>query len=225
MSITECPICMDAIEASKNCVVTDCGHSFHCSCLMQNAVYNGFGCPYCRTTMAPEPQLKDDEEEDDEETNYFDDDEEDMDNVLTSFRMFMQRLDGEEPEEEPEEEPDWITDYGSVDEYEANFPDSTHVTAKLLERGISYETLVRVILIQEHFALLREPTDEMRRTCNELFGQFRAIISRYSRNTPPVLQETANPVVDIIHSNNPMPEVAEPKPVLVLNHNEIMRHV
>jgi len=35
----------------KNQVVTDCGHIFHASCLMQHVSYNGYGCPYCRKNM------------------------------------------------------------------------------------------------------------------------------------------------------------------------------
>ena len=50
----ECPICMDAIDPNKNRVTTECGHTFHCSCLMTNVSHNGFACPYCRTAMAEE---------------------------------------------------------------------------------------------------------------------------------------------------------------------------
>lgn len=67
----KCPICMEEIESEKNRVITDCGHAFHCSCLMQNAAYNGFGCPYCRSTMAIEPLEEDDESD---ETESFEDD-------------------------------------------------------------------------------------------------------------------------------------------------------
>ena len=67
--MTDCPICMDVIEGTKNCVTTDCGHQFHTNCLMKSVAHNGFGCPYCRTVMA--------EEVDEEETIYTDDDEED----------------------------------------------------------------------------------------------------------------------------------------------------
>ena len=31
---TECPICYEEIENNKNCVTTECGHNFHCSCLI-----------------------------------------------------------------------------------------------------------------------------------------------------------------------------------------------
>jgi hypothetical protein len=62
-SLLECPICMDSIDQISNKVITECGHTFHCSCLMKNAVHNGFGCPYCRTTMAEEPEFSDEDED------------------------------------------------------------------------------------------------------------------------------------------------------------------
>jgi hypothetical protein len=46
-----CPICFDEIQGATNIVVTDCGHSFHCNCLMMNASRNGFSCPCCRSNM------------------------------------------------------------------------------------------------------------------------------------------------------------------------------
>ena len=64
---------MDDIQACNiNCVTTECGHQYHTSCLMRNVAHNGFGCPYCRTIMAEEPELSDDEDseyEEDEEEN------------------------------------------------------------------------------------------------------------------------------------------------------------
>ena len=54
----DCPICLDCIETSKNCVTTECGHCFHTSCLMTSVAHNGFGCPYCRAKMAEEPEKK-----------------------------------------------------------------------------------------------------------------------------------------------------------------------
>jgi Ring finger domain len=67
--IIECPICMDPIDGNKNSVVTDCGHKFHCSCLMKNSCHNGFDCPMCRAAMV-EDMEDDDEEEEEEEHEY-----------------------------------------------------------------------------------------------------------------------------------------------------------
>ncbi len=64
----ECPICMDPIDGNKNSVVTECGHKFHCSCLMKNSCHNGFDCPMCRSAMV-EDMEDDDEEEEDHEDN------------------------------------------------------------------------------------------------------------------------------------------------------------
>ena len=62
----ECPICMDSIEISTNCVTTECGHCFHTNCLMKSIAHNGFGCPYCRTKMAEEPEEEEDEYEEED---------------------------------------------------------------------------------------------------------------------------------------------------------------
>jgi len=83
----ECPICMDDICLNVNCVTTECGHQFHTSCLMQNVAHNGFGCPYCRNTLA---EYVKDEEDSDYESDFDEDDEEEEE---------------EDEEEEEEEEP------------------------------------------------------------------------------------------------------------------------
>ena len=44
----DCPICLTTINGDNNKVITDCGHTFHCICLMQNVSVNGFACPCCR---------------------------------------------------------------------------------------------------------------------------------------------------------------------------------
>jgi hypothetical protein len=69
----DCPICMDPIDGKKNSVVTECGHKFHCSCLMKNSCHNGFDCPLCRETMVQD--MEDDEQNDDDE--YEEDDSDD----------------------------------------------------------------------------------------------------------------------------------------------------
>lgn len=63
----DCPICMDPIDGNKNSVVTECGHKFHCSCLMKNSCHNGFDCPMCRATMVEDMEDEEDDDEEDEE--------------------------------------------------------------------------------------------------------------------------------------------------------------
>jgi hypothetical protein len=106
---------MEEIQENKNKIITECGHVFHTSCLMKNASHNGFGCPYCRTKMADEPEADEDEED-----GYYEDDEEEYEYVpdynnyvLSGARWLFQRAEGEEldddindanPEEEPQED-------------------------------------------------------------------------------------------------------------------------
>lgn len=67
----DCPICYECLNIQTNYVKTECGHAFHCSCLMKHTSLNGFNCPYCRN-QTTEPVV-DDEDEDENET-YLDSD-------------------------------------------------------------------------------------------------------------------------------------------------------
>jgi hypothetical protein len=190
----ECPICMDVVEGLNNRVTTDCGHTFHCSCLMQNAAHNGFGCPYCRTMMAEEPKDEDEDEDEDEDDDWMTDDESDADedNALTSFRMFHQHLAGEEIEEsesdsDSETEQQEELEEGEIleddqEEEEDRMPDSAYMTQKLIERNITMEDLVKHILWDSQTNFFGEDYNEYRGRSNEVYGQFRAIISRFRRS-------------------------------------------
>lgn len=90
----ECPICYEELVVNVNCVVTECGHHFHCSCLMKNAAVNGFGCPFCRTQMAEKVEEEEEEEGEDEEEDEDDDYEEDDDSDFTDD--IRQSFDGKE---------------------------------------------------------------------------------------------------------------------------------
>lgn len=92
--MSDCPICLSPFDHDSqiNKVTTECGHTFHCSCLMKNVARNGFGCPYCRNVMAIQP-LSDDEDVESivsVESTVFEEWEND---ALTSFRWFHRRLD------------------------------------------------------------------------------------------------------------------------------------
>ena len=55
-NLPECPICFERVD-KKNSITTECGHTFHASCMMKHAYLNGFKCPYCRSTMV-EPEVE-----------------------------------------------------------------------------------------------------------------------------------------------------------------------
>ena len=84
----DCPICMEVIETTKNIVVTECGHTFHCSCLMTNVAHNGFSCPYCRTVMAEEVEVEQSEYEGDGSITDSVNAAIHEDDMLRGFRMF-----------------------------------------------------------------------------------------------------------------------------------------
>jgi hypothetical protein len=173
--IIECPICYDEIDPLKNCVTTECGHQFHCNCLMRNSATNGFSCPMCRSIMAEELEDSDSEGEYEEEDGYEEAGEID-DNALTSFRMFYQQLAGDEVEEEPLEEDEVEED--EVEETEPR-PTAEFIAARLLTQGITLEDLVKCLLI-EHEEYEAEG-DINERYSDQMFGKFRQIISNYPR--------------------------------------------
>lgn len=174
----ECPICYDDIDVKKNCITTECGHTFHCKCLLQNAATNGFSCPMCRSTMAEEPELSDDE--DDYEEYSEDEDEEGVAletfdfNALTSFRMFHQQLAGEEVEEEQIP----LVDEPLVEVVEVK-PSVAYIAAKLVNQGFTMEDMVKCLLVEhEEYEQDIETNDSC---SNRMFGKFRQIISNYKR--------------------------------------------
>jgi len=148
----ECCICMDAINFATNNCVTPCGHTFCFQCLAKALEQNNT-CPCCRAVLMAEPE-EDDEDEYSEWSEYTGGEEELYDDdVLTSLRMFYQRIDGEEVEdaevEEDEEvsntdENEYIVD---AEEDEDNEPlaDVEEITAKLQSRGITMLDLVAML--------------------------------------------------------------------------------
>ena len=95
----DCPICMEVIVTNKNIVITECGHTFHCSCLMTNIAHNGFSCPYCRTAMAEEVDNESSVYEDDGSITDSVDAAIHEDDMLRGFRMFHNLSDGIEHEQ------------------------------------------------------------------------------------------------------------------------------
>ena len=59
----ECAICFDEIGA-VNCIVTECGHKFHSSCIFKSFANGTIGCPLCRKELV---EVQEDEEDDDED--------------------------------------------------------------------------------------------------------------------------------------------------------------
>ena len=186
-NVVECPICYDEIDVLKNCVTTECGHQFHCSCLMKNSATNGFSCPMCRSVMAEELDSESDEDEDEESLE--DDFNEIEDNALTSFRMFHQQLAGEEVEEEPlQEDEDNLSQSLSQSLEPIVKPTAALIAARLVIEGYTTEDLVKCLLLEHEE--YEADADEHERCADQMFGKFRQIISNYPRERAEAEAET-----------------------------------
>ena len=176
-SQTECPICMEEIVLTKNCVTTECGHCFHTNCLMTSVAHNGFACPYCRAAMAQAVNDDDDEyaDDDDDDSLY---DFEDNEDALRGFRFFFNNINSEEPEEADVAAEDVMNAYQQeLVEQQRAIPSIAIVTQKLVEQGVTIEQLVKALLLDHEEY---ESDDSLERTDDELFGKVRMIISNYT---------------------------------------------
>ena len=54
----ECPICYEVILKRINKTITECGHVFHSTCIIQHVLLNNIACPLCRDPLA---DIQDDE--------------------------------------------------------------------------------------------------------------------------------------------------------------------
>ena len=148
MCESECPICMEIIDLCKNCATTECGHKFHSNCLMKSIAFNGFGCPYCRFEMVEEI----DDSEDDEDYQEGEEGEEGEENDEED-----EEVDGDEDGDEDEEND---SEDDEDDEPNPNdpLPSFELIQKKFIEKGITYESLVKTIMFNsmvydknEHF--------------------------------------------------------------------------
>jgi hypothetical protein len=133
--VDECPICMDNIEVSKNCIVTECGHKFHASCLLSSVAHSNFACPCCRYELAEHPEESDDDGSEEEE--------EDDQEIYQNMRWLFQRAEGEELEEEWYEDDD---EYEDEDEGEERNIPVNYIVNNLSSLNYNFEDIVKVLL-------------------------------------------------------------------------------
>jgi hypothetical protein len=165
---------MDDLCHEVNYIKTECKHEFHASCLMKNVSINGFGCPYCRTSMAEEPaeEEEEEEEEDDEEATVWEEDDEDEeeDNMLRGFRLFFANVENSGIEE---------TDMDAEIEYQGlNKPSAADVARRLAAQGVTMEKLVKVLLL-DHDEYEQEE-EEFEAVSDSIWENFRQIISNWN---------------------------------------------
>ena len=182
---------MDCILDTKNRVTTECGHCFHTNCLMTSVAHNGFGCPYCRTSMAEEIKDDDEDEDDDDDDDWgsVDSGEEDDDRALRGFRFMFNRLAGEPNDQEDhieEDEDEEAATAAAADEVQdGDKPSPEYITQKLSEQGVTMAQLVKVMLTSHDEYSNEERFD---RIDDKIYGKLRIIISNY-RPEPVVVQQ------------------------------------
>jgi hypothetical protein len=172
---------------------------------MQNVAHNGFGCPYCRTKMADEPDEEISVYSDEEETEMFDDD------ALRGFRFFFNNINGENHDQQDIAEEDdeaWESE-DEEDEEDENVPPTDFIAQKLRQQGVTFEQLVKILCL-EHAEYDDDETAE--NLSNELFGKIRVIVSNYTPQQ--AQQQLAN--TNIIPQQVPNDDFeAQPKNVTV----------
>jgi len=168
MCETECPICMEIIDLCKNCATTECGHKFHSNCLMKSIAFNGFGCPYCRFEMVEEivDSEADDDEADDDEA---DDDEADDDEADDDEAHDDETDDDEADDDEADDD----------DNPDQPLPSFELIQKKFIEKGITYESLVKTIMFNSLIYHKNENIDDYQK-CNTFMEElFFDIVSKY----------------------------------------------
>jgi hypothetical protein len=207
----ECPICLDAIDLTtvSNRVTTECGHTFHCNCLMQSCAHNGFGCPYCRTAMAT---LPDEEEEEDEDEEEEEEEEEDAftDDALQGFRYFFNNVNNEEHDEE------------DILEEEIVYPKppTAYIAETLIAQGVTMEQLVKIMLLDhEEYEDEEEEFDQIE---DSVWDRLRIIISNYQPQQL-VANHPEEPLTQ--QPEEPLTQQPEPKTQVIIRRRETMFHV
>ena len=154
-----CSICLDVINKTSNITITECGHYYHSKCLMINNDVNGHCCPICRFQMVENSELVSNVSDETFDTidtfSYFDDydiyndninhfpNENQVENMLTTFRLFHMHIDPNNIEQEQTE------DFNMV-EQEHN-KEIENIAQEFKKRKITYNELVNVYLYTQFF--------------------------------------------------------------------------
>jgi hypothetical protein len=127
---------------------------------MRSIAFNGFGCPYCRFEMVEEIDDSDDEE-DEREDGDGDGDEE-----------------GEGGEEDDDEEDE---DYEGEDDVEGDqaLPSFELIQKKFIDKGITYESLVKTIMFNSMIYHKNDNIEEYRKYNTFMEELFFDIVTKY----------------------------------------------
>jgi hypothetical protein len=137
---------------------------------MRSIAFNGFGCPYCRFEMVEEIDDSDDEEDEERE-----EDEE-----------------GEEGEHDDDDEED--EDYEGEDDENENqaLPSFELIQKKFIDKGITYESLVKTIMFNSMIYHKNDNIEEYRKYNTFMEELFFDIVSKYQSEQEEEVVKQAN---------------------------------
>ena len=180
-----CPICFDDVEMTKNCIITECGHKFHASCLLRSVVHNNLDCPCCRFELVESPQEEDDEDYDENEED--DDEEETM--IFYGFRALFQRAEGEEVE--PEFDDDDEDDDENDEERDVPL---NYIVDEFTNRNYNYNDLVNILLTDFLFRDHDQRSTDILTALDDLIDGY---VENNNNVEAPIVQITTNNVIDL----------------------------
>jgi hypothetical protein len=175
----QCPICFDDVEMTKNCIITECGHKFHASCLLRSVVHNNLDCPYCRFELVESPEEEDDDENEEDE----EDEEEEETMIFYGFRALFQRAEGEEVEPEFDDE-----DENENDE-ERDVP-LNYIVDEFTNRNYNYNDLVNILLTDFLFKDHDQRSTDILTVLDDLIDSYEAPIVQITNNDVIVIDLT-----------------------------------
>jgi hypothetical protein len=182
---------MEIIDLCKNCATTECGHQFHSNCLMKSIAFNGFGCPYCRFEMVEEIVDSEDEEEyEDGEEREAGEDENDADEDGDGDSDSASDDDNDDDDDDDDDDNEAL----AINPNEP-LPSFELIQKKFIEKGITYESLVKTIMFNSMIYHKKENFEDYQK-CNTFMEElFFDIVTKYE-------PEQEEDVVKLNNNNN-----------------------
>jgi hypothetical protein len=139
---------------------------------MRSIAFNGFGCPYCRFEMVEEIDDSDDEEDEEGED----------------------REDGDEEGEEGDDDDEDDEDYEGEDDENENqpLPSFELIQKKFIDKGITYESLVKTIMFNSMIYHKNDNIEEYRKYNTFMEELFFDIVSKYQSEQEEEVVKQAN---------------------------------
>jgi hypothetical protein len=146
---------------------------------MRSIAFNGFGCPYCRFEMVEE--IDDSEDEEDEEGEEREDGDGDGDGDE----------EGEDGDDDDDEEDE---DYEGEDDVEGDqaLPSFELIQKKFIDKGITYESLVKTIMFNSMIYHKNDNIEEYRKYNTFMEELFFDIVTKYQTEQEAEVVKQAN---------------------------------